>query len=341
MSLKDCYKSNFFKKHIHMKFEIIPLKVETRGEIITSNLPAFRDFIRQRLKQINRELKTDEEFGQAELDVKALREAEDVVRSAALKVLDDELRALFDGLNETGDEIRVPRLEIEKLIAARKEAVKIEIIEEFLGEFDIDPSYARKHYLQGLQSAMKCKRTLESMRTACRVFQKSSQSAIRANRKSIEVFEKGHGQDLTMDRSELELKSSEYVAGELRRRFEAKKAADERKRLEQEAAAARAAEAKAKAEHGPAKPIDPRNPHNLPPPPKIGSIPVGRAAIAEPKMISVDEEWKDLTKTVVEAFNAIKAHRERLIHEPNKRKILSFGASVNAVWAALKEEVSQ
>ena len=155
-----------------------------------------------------------------------------------------------------------------------------------------------------------------------------------------------------MDRRELELKSGEYVAGELRRRFEAKKAADERKRferevaderrrLEQEAAEARAAEAKAKAELEPAKPIDPRNPHNLPPPPKIGSIPVGRAAIAEPETISVDEEWKDLTKTVVEAFNAIKAHRERLIHEPNKRKILSFGASVNAVWAALKEEVSQ
>ena len=335
-----------------MKFEIIPLKVETRGEIITSNLPAFRDFIRQRLKQINRELKTDEDFGQAELDVKALREAEDVVRSAALKVLDDELRALFDGLNETGDEIRVPRLEIEKLIAARKEAVKAEIIEELLGEFDIDPLDARKHYLYGLQSAIKGKRTLESMRTACRVFQSSAQAVIRANRKAIETFEKAHGQDLTMDRRELELKSGEYVAGELRRRFEAKKAADERKRferevaderrrLEQEAAEARAAEAKAKAELEPAKPIDPRNPHNLPPPPKIGSIPVGRAAIAEPETISVDEEWKDLTKTVVEAFNAIKAHRERLIHEPNKRKILSFGASVNAVWAALKEEVSQ
>ena len=332
---------NLTFENIHMKFEIIPLEVETRSEIIASNLPAFRDLIRQRLGQINRELKTDEDFEQAEQDVKALKDAEDKARSAAIKVMDDHLKALFNGLNETAEEIRVPRLEIEKLIAARKEAVKKEIIEEFLGNFDIDPLDARKHYLHGLQASIKGKRALESMRTACRVFQSSAQAVIHASRKSIEMFERAHGPDLTMDRRELELKSNEYVAGELRRRFEAKKAADERKRLEQDAAEARAAEAKAKAELEPAEPINPRNPHNLPPPPKIGSIPVGRAAIAEPETISVDEEWKDLTKTVVEAFNAIKAHRERLIHEPNKRKILSFGASVNAVWAALKEEVSQ
>lgn len=340
-------------EHTLMKFEIIPLEIEARGEIITNNLPAFREFVRERLGQINRELKTDEEFGQAELDVKALKTAEESVRDAAIKSFDDQLKALVDALNETAEEIRVPRLELERLIASRKESVKTEIVEEFLAAFDIDPLDARRNYLAGLQNAIKGKRTLESMRKACEVFQATSQAVIHSNRKSIATFEAAHGQDLTMDRRELELKSGEYLTGELRRRFDAKKAADERKRLEAEAAEARAAEAKAKAEAEALKKeaevgrtplVDtvrtapPLSKPPLPQPPPSNVTPM---TTTEAVTLSEAEEWAEMTATVKAAFGAIKAHRERLIHDSNKRKIASFGASVNAVWATLKEEVAQ
>lgn len=335
-----------------MQFSIIPLTIETRGEIVTNNLAEFRELVREALGNINRDLTTDEEFGQAELDVKALKAAEESVRDAAIKSFDAQLKALVDSLNETAEEIRVPRLELEKLIASRKELVKTEIVEEFLAAFDIDPLDARRNYLAGLQNAIKGKRTLESMRKACEVFQATSQAVINTNRKSIATFEAAHGQDLAMDRRDLELKSGEYLTGELRRRFDAKKAADERKRLEDEAALAKAAEAKAKAdlaasqktvvktvssgsERIGSQPMPAMAPLPQPPPSNVTPM-----TTTEAVTLSEAEEWAEMTATVRAAFGTIKAHRERLIHDTNKQKIASFGASVNAVWTTLKAEVA-
>jgi hypothetical protein len=334
-------------------FTIIPLAIEARGEVIASNVDEVREMVRAALSNINRNLTTDEEFGQAELDVKALKGAEEDFTSAKEKALRDaeSLYNLFAAIDATVEEIRKPRLELENLIKKRKEEVKSELIDEALETFDIDPRDARKMFLGGLQGVIKGKRTLDSMRRELRVYAATQQGIITANRKSIQTFENAHGQDLTMDRTELELKSSEYVTGELRRRFEAKKAADERKRLEEEAAKARAAEAKAKAEVEAAK--QPAKPAPLPDPPKIGGIPTGVRSVTpsnvvpihqtpapEPATISEAQEWAEMTATVKSAFALIKEHRERLIHDANKQRIASFGASVNAVWATLKTEVT-
>lgn len=43
-------------------FQIIPLTVEARGDIITNNLPEFREFVREALGNINRDLKTDDDI---------------------------------------------------------------------------------------------------------------------------------------------------------------------------------------------------------------------------------------------------------------------------------------
>lgn len=333
-------------------FTIIPLTIEARGEIITNNLPEFRNLVREALGNINRDLKSDEQFGQAELDVKALKEAEDAVRTAAVKAFDDQLKALVDGLNETAEEIRVPRLELEKLIAKRKEDVKSEIVAEYLAAFDIDPATARKHHLTGLQTQIKGKRTLESMRTACRVYQTTQQALIQKCRGILASFEKAHGADLIMDRRELELERPESLEAELRRRFEAKRAADERKRLEEAAEAARAAEAKAKAELEASK--QPAKPTPLPIPPsrvmespwksdgsaKVDAparpesnvIPFSGPVTKEESKISEVQEWKQMTEAVIVAFTYIKERRETLTHEANRTRMLNFGSGVNALW---------
>jgi hypothetical protein len=250
-------------------------------------------------------------------------------------------------LNETAEEIRAPRLEIEKLIAKRKDEVKTEIIEEALASFDIDASLARKHYLSGLQTEIKGKRTLDSMRKACRIYATTQQGLIAECRKLLDSFEKAHGTDLISDRRTLELEKPEGLEAELRRRFEAKRAADEKKILEAEAAKAKAELAAAQA----AK----MNPHNVPPAPKIGSIPVGNATPSNvvpmnqaaplelSNEITADEEWRQVTATVKAAFALIKEHRERLTHESNINRLLAFGANVNTAWTscrALEMEVA-
>jgi hypothetical protein len=330
-------------------FELIPFTIEIVGEVRENNLAEVMPSIREWLESINRNPQTDEEFGDAELDVKRLAEAEKRLKEAKDKALADasSIQELFKSIEDATGEIREARLELEKVIANEKEKRKADLVEEALATFDIDPMDARKFYLKGLQESMKGKRTLDSMKTALRIYATTQQGVITANRKAIETFEKAHGQDMTMDRRELEVKSAEFVTGELRRRFEAKKAADERKRLEAEAVEQKAAAAKAQAELEASK--QPAAPAPLPTPPKIGTIPTGSKAPVEnvvpfqseaPVMepISDVEEWKQFSATVYAAFALIKEHRERLRYSANVERAMAFGQGINPLWKAVNSK---
>lgn len=325
-------------------FSIIPLTIEARGEIITNNLPEFRELVREALGNINRDLKSDEDFGQAELDVKALKQAEDTVRAAALQAFDEKLKELVDGLNDTAEEIRAPRLELEKLIAKRKEEVKSELIAAAMDKLDCAPRLRRSVYGKSVSEAIKGKRTLDSMQKALEVIVTVHNGCIAKNRASIASFIKAHGEDLVHDKEDLETKSPDSVDGELRRRFEAKKASEERKRLEAEAAKAKAeaqaAIREAEAAKAPAPaPVDPRNPHNLPPPPKIGSIPVGNVVPFNPPSANAETtevaEWASFKTAVFTSFGPLKAAKEMLNHPENIARAAEFAKAVNAAWQAV------
>lgn len=329
-------------------FAVIPLTIEARGEIITNNLPEFRELVREALGNINRDLKSDEDFGQAELDVKALKQAEDTVRAAALQAFDEKLKQLVDGLNETAEEIRAPRLELEKLIAARKEEVKAELIAAAMDKLDCAPRLRQSTYGKSVSEAIKGKRTLDSMQKALEVIVTIHNGTIRKNRDAIGAFALEHGEDLLPDADELETKSPDSVEAELRRRIEAKRAAIERKRLEDEAAKAKAeaqaAIREAEAAKAPAK-VDPLNPHNLPKPPKIGSIPVGANVV--PFNAPSDEpteaaEWAAFKSAVLTSFGPLKAAKAMLKHPRNVERASAFAQAVNVAWNAMKEmEVAQ
>lgn len=335
-------------------FEIIPLTIEARGEVINSNINEFRELVREALGNINRDLKTDEQFGQAELDVKALKGAEDAVKSAKDKALQDaeSLHALFLAMDETCEEIRAPRLELEKLIAKRKEEVKAELVEDALATFDIDAMDARRNFLKPLQDAMKGKRTLDSMRTALRIYATTRQAVIGKSREVIERIENAHGTELTLDKRALELLTPDAVEAELRRRFEARKAAAEAARLQAEAAAAKAEAAKAQAELAEAN--KPPAPAPLPEPPKIGSIPTGAnaapagesnvvpfqapqaaAAATEVAGPSAADEWAGFTATLFAGLAQAKEARANLKHAVNVDKAGRFAAGLGELWKAV------
>ena len=320
------------------------LTIAVRGEVIRSNAAEWLAFIRARLAEINRSPKTDEDFGEAEQVVKALALAEDDIKAAKERALADaeQLHALFTQLDNGKAEIAAARLELSKVITTRKEEVKNEIIEEFLALYDIDPRDARRAFLPGLRDAIKGKRTLDSMRSACRVYQATTAAKIAEARDMIDRFETAHGNTLTLDRRELELKSPELVEAELRRRFDAKKAADEKAKLEKEAADARAAEAKAKAEAEAAKapPATMRGmlpPSELPAPPKIGGIPVGRPPEESvTDRITVEAEWEMFGALVRESFDPIRTARANLTHQCNQARAAAFAAAVGEAWKNAK-----
>lgn len=263
-----------------------------------------------------------------------------------MKSFDEQLKALVDGLNETAEEIRVPRLELEKLIAKRKDEVKTEIIEESLAAFDIDPRDARKHFLSGLQNAIKGKRTVESMRTACRVYQTTQQAMIIQSRASVERFVGKFGPELVMDRRELELKNVEAVEAELVRRIEAKKAADEAAKLKAEADAAKADAAKAQAalaeaNKPPAAPATEKSSATqpAPTPSNVEQGPwneTGTSNVEESAQLTADEEWQAFRVTIKSAFAPLKAAKANLVYPKNAAKAQVFASAINKVW---KEEM--
>lgn len=316
---------------------LIPLTVEARGEIITNNLPEFREMIREALGNINRDLKTDDDFEQAEKDVKALKAAEEAVRSAAIKAFDDQLKALVDGLNETAEDIRAPRLEIEKLIAKRKDEVKADLIKQALDCLECAPRLRQPAYGKNLAEVIKGKRTLDSMAKALEVAVATHNTSITKNRAAIESFRNAHGEELVPDADDLEVKSPDAVDGELRRRFEAKKAMEERKRLEAEAAeakaAAQAAIREAEAAKKPAPPLKGMLPKSdLPQPPKIGSIPTGPSPIAE---------WTAWLNACKSTFATLKVARESLKHADNIRRASILANGINSAWKAMQEAVGE
>lgn len=316
-------------------FEVIPLVVEARGEVISSNVGEFRELVREALGNINRNPETDEEFGQAEMDVKALKSAEERISTAKEKALSDAetLYALLKELDETSEEIRISRLELERQINSRKEEIKAAIIEEALGKFDLPIEVAR-NFKAEVTAAIKGKRTIDSIRKTAEIFVLTRNALITKSREKIQSYIRAHGDATVPDAEDLELKAPDAVEIELKRRFQAAKAAEEKARIEEEL---RKEKAKNDELRGP----------------KIGSIPTTGCQPAPapqpappakaPELtlsneVSEEEELSAFKRTALESFAPLKAAKGLLQHPANIERANAFAAAVNAAWKQLKGE---
>lgn len=302
---------------------MIPLTVEARGEIIASNVDEFREMVAAALATINREPASDEEFGQAEQDVKALKEAEKAVTEAKAKALEDaaDIQRLFATLDETSDEIREARLELERQVKAKKSEVRERIIKDALDDIGETLQVKPGGFRGEIESAVKGKRTIDGMvgsaSKACAIVIRRVNEA----RKLIDAFEDANGKELTLDRAELELKGPDPVAAELRRRLDLARAEAEKRRLREEKEKAerelnQKAEAAKEEVRQTAKP-------ELPKPRKIDGIPTTG---------SVAGEWAGFETAVMVAFQPLKEARAKLKHPENKEKAFQFAKAVNAAW---------
>lgn len=303
-------------------FENLVLVVEAKGEIVSSNLELFREKVQENLALVNRNLQTDEDFGQAELDVKGLKFAEEVVKEAKRKALEDaeSLNAFFAALDESAEEVRQARLELEKLIKERKEKIKKELVAEALGAIDCDPSLKPK-FNGVIDSEIKGKKSVDSIKKGLSRAVALCNGGIRESREVIALFRAQHGDNSVPDERNLEIMNASVVKVELQRRADLKKADEEKARLVEEAAQARR-EAQAAREETPEAPAPPQQST-----PIRMSVPVAQVAKK-----TADTEWAEFKVSIFAAFGQIKEAKQKLEFEENIQRIDEFSKAINAAW---------
>ncbi len=316
---------------------LIPIEIEVRGEVVSSNFLAFAGMVRARLSEINRTLSTDEDFDQAAADAKIIAGAEDALKAAKQQALADaeQLHTLFAQIDDLSGELATVRKDLAKQIDTRKEEIRREIITAALARFDeIEAPAAKAAFRKSVEESLKGKRTVATMQKAVDVVMIVHLATIKSNRGRIASFEAAHGTSMTLDFRDLELKTPDTVEAELRRRFDLKKAEEERQRLKAEAdfaklSAKQAQEALAESTKPPAPPAAP--PASVPAadessPWESGGKPLG---------VSEGEEWTAFENTLRGIFPAVKAAREALTHTRNIARAGVFAASMNNAWKNL------
>lgn len=108
------------------------LHIEITGQVRASNLNTYREHAMAVLGSINRDLTTDQHFADAEKTVKWCEGVEDRIKAAKEHALSQtaSIEQLFRTLDDVSAETRRVRLELDKLVKARKEAIRGDIVAE-------------------------------------------------------------------------------------------------------------------------------------------------------------------------------------------------------------------
>lgn len=152
------------------------LHIEVTGMVTASNLDAFRERAMAVFSGINRDLKTDGDFADAEKTVKWLNDAEGRLKAAKDHALSqtESIDELFRTIDEIAGEARRVRLELDKLVKTRKEAIRSEIVAGGVAALNAHVASLNERIGRPLMplvpadfaAAVKGKRTLESLRGA-------------------------------------------------------------------------------------------------------------------------------------------------------------------------------
>ena len=114
-------------------FATLPsLMVQVKGEVLASNLVPYREHAVAAIKAINRDLKTDQDFADADKAAKWCSEIEERMGAVKAHALGqtESLDQLFRTMDDISAEARNTRLELNSLIKARKEQRRAEIVSE-------------------------------------------------------------------------------------------------------------------------------------------------------------------------------------------------------------------
>ncbi|WP_346395934.1 YqaJ viral recombinase family protein [Pseudomonas syringae] len=106
------------------------LRIEVTGMVTASNLEQFKAHSLAVIGAINTDLQTDKHFADADKTVKWCGEVESKLAAAKQHALSqtESIELLFRTIDQISEQTRAKRLEIEKLVKARKVAIRDEIV---------------------------------------------------------------------------------------------------------------------------------------------------------------------------------------------------------------------
>lgn len=188
------------------------LTVELVGSVTATNMVAWKGAIAERIKAINTDLKTDEDFAIAEKTVKFLDHSEKKLEMVKAQALSQtaSIDELFRTIDSLAAEMKAKRLNLDKLVKSRKESIRVEIMQdaqaklaehvknlnERIGWFNgvpiISPAAA------DFATAIKGKKTVASLRDACDTELASAKIATSAIADRIEANRKAMGDNAAL-----------------------------------------------------------------------------------------------------------------------------------------------
>lgn len=157
--------------------ETLPaLRIELTGMVTASNLAEFHQTALALIGSVNTDLQTDQDFADAEKAVKWCGEVESRLDAAKQHALSQtrSIDELFRTLDDIKAEARTKRLELDKLVKARKEAIRGEIFMAGTKAFTSHVVELEKrtkpvpltYALPDFAGVMKGKKTVKSLRDA-------------------------------------------------------------------------------------------------------------------------------------------------------------------------------
>lgn len=171
------------------------LRIEVTGMVTASNLAEYKEHAMAVFSSINRDLKTDTDFADAEKVVKWCGDVESRLEAVKEHALSQtaSIDALFKAIDDIKAEARRTRLDLDKLVTRRKDEIRTEIVTNGRAAYGLHVASLNKEIapasinlaVPDFAGAIKGKRSLDSMRDAVDVALANGKIAADAQAKAI------------------------------------------------------------------------------------------------------------------------------------------------------------
>lgn len=229
------------------------LRIDVTGMVTASNLDAFKSHALAVISNINTELSTDKDFADADATVKWCGEVEDKLKAAKEHALSqtESIDVLFKAIDDIAAETRRKRLELEKLVKARKDQVRQDIVMDAAKALQahidqIDATLGGKirmprvpanfaEAIKGKKSVTSLKEAADSELARAKIEASRIGDGIRLNLASFNELARQHG-FLFQDAQDLVLKANDDLVALIKMRINDYEQAEQKKRDDAELA---------------------------------------------------------------------------------------------------------
>jgi regulator of protease activity HflC (stomatin/prohibitin superfamily) len=240
--------------------DLLPaLRIEVTGAVTASNLAEFKATALATIRAVNRTLKTDQDFADADKAVKWCADVESRLKAAKEHALSQtaDIEALFRALDEIGAEAKTVRLDLDKLVTRRKTEVKEEAVakarralDEHVAGLNAEIAPMRitvgpvdfAGAIKGLRSIASMQDALDTALAGGKIAADGFKAVVRGNVATFQAEASGF-EFLFADLGALVHKAADDFKAVVSSRIATHKANEERKAREKAEAEARAAEA--------------------------------------------------------------------------------------------------